>query len=87
MKKGLHFSSNYIWSYADERNALGSYLRLELFANKASLVPKELYGRFHLNLGATDFDFLEVGPSKTKESSLVLYADKYRIPVASIESD
>ena len=58
--RGLHYSSNYIWSHADSREVLASYLRLETFANKASPFPKELYGRINFNLGASDFDFLEV---------------------------
>ena len=56
----MHYSSNYIWSHADSREVLASYLRLETFANKASPFPKELYGRINFNLGASDFDFLEV---------------------------
>lgn len=38
---------------------MASYLRLETFANKASVFPKEIYGRLNFNLGAVDFDFLE----------------------------
>lgn len=52
-------SANYIWSYEKRRRLLASYLRLETFANKASVFPKETYGRLNFNLGAVDFDFLE----------------------------
>ncbi|XP_045027440.1 uncharacterized protein LOC116919379 [Daphnia magna] len=52
-------SANYIWSYEKRRRLLASYLRLETFANKASLFPKEIYGRLNFNLGAIDFDVLE----------------------------
>jgi hypothetical protein len=52
-------SANYIWSYEKRRRLLASYLRLETFANKASVFPKEIYGRLNFNLGAIDFDFLE----------------------------
>lgn len=52
-------SANYIWSYEQRRRLLASYLRLETFANKASPIPKELYGRLNFNLGAVDFDLLE----------------------------
>ena len=52
-------SANYIWSYEKRRRLLASYLRLETFASKASVFPKEIYGRLNFNLGAVDFDFLE----------------------------
>ena len=58
--RGIKYSSSYIWSYLERQRVVASYLRLETFSNKASLVPKEIYGRFNLNLGANDFDFLEV---------------------------
>lgn len=52
-------SANYIWSYEKRRRLLATYLRLETFANKASVVPKETYGRLNFNLGAVDFDLVE----------------------------
>ena len=52
-------SATYIWSYEKRRRLLASYLRLETFASKASVFPKEIYGRLNFNLGAVDFDFLE----------------------------
>lgn len=52
-------SANFIWSYEQKRRLLASYVRLETFANKASDIPKEIYGRLNVNLGAIDFDLLE----------------------------
>ena len=52
-------SANYIWSQEERHRLLASYLRLETFSSAVSLVPKELYGRLNLNIGAIGFDFLE----------------------------
>ena len=52
-------SANYIWSHEKKRQLLASYLRLETFVNKKNFFPKEIYGRFNLNVGAVDFDFME----------------------------
>ena len=59
LPSGGSSSANYIWSQEERRQLLASYLRLETFSSAVSIVPKELYGRLNLNLGAVDFDLVE----------------------------